>query len=115
MDPNISEILYRLLFTLPYIAVWIAGIALCMQYRKHSQNETLFLIIGFGMLIAHTLIANIVQSLLISGYDGSALSLATMFSIMQGVSIVINLIAWALILTGIYQLLQQKHASKENK
>lgn len=115
METNVTEIFSRLLFALPYIAVWITAIVICMQYRKHSQNETTFLIIGFGILIAHTLIANIAQSWLISNYEGMSLSLSTLFSIMHAAGIAINLVAWALILTGIYQLLQQKHAGKETK
>lgn len=115
METNITEIFSRLLFALPYIAVWITAIVICMQYQKHNAKETTILIIAFGILIVHTLVANLMQSWLISNYEGMNLSLSTMFSIMHGIGIAINLIAWALILIGIYQLLQQIHASKETK
>lgn len=114
MELNITELLSRLLFTLPHIAIWITAIVLCTQYRKHSERETTFFIMGFGIMIAYILITNIAQSWLLANYEELGLPISTMFSILHAGGVVIELIAWALILTGIYQLLQQKHASKEN-
>jgi hypothetical protein len=116
MELILAELAKRLAFSLPFIAIWIAGIIFCVQYRKNSSRETTLFIVAFVIMIIHTLAANIVQAWLIFNIDEySRASTGVIFSIMGFVSVAINSICWIMILIGIHQLLQNKNSLQQTQ
>lgn len=116
MDPLLIDLVKRLAFGLPFIAIWIAGIIFCIQYRKHSSRETTLLIIAFSIFIIQLIAVHALQAwVMLNMNDHSRTATTAIFSIMQFASTIINVIAWVLVLVGIYQLLQSKNLLQQSK
>lgn len=116
MDSILIDLVKRLAFGLPFIAIWIAGIIFCIQYRKNSSRETTLFIIAFVILIIHSLASGIVQAWLMfkmNEYSGATIGM--LFSAIGFVSVAVNAICWIMILIGLHQLLQSKNSLQQPK
>lgn len=101
------ELLQRILFCLPNIAVWITGICLCLQYKKHHPASVNLLTGAFILFIIDLLVITLLQSWIISSAQENGVgSITWRLGILQLFGTLINLIGWGLILTAIYQLLK---------
>ena len=97
-----DNIFSTLLFVAPIIIVWLVGIALALSRRRRYPNQSLMLIVAFGLLIGSTLIGSLGPLFAIALGRDSPVSVATVVAGVGLFTTLLSLVSWVLILVAIF-------------